>query len=145
KVASTDSGDIPFDMPMEDGNSESANSHMTKPSTTSEEHTLDSHRSTVKLVRFTGSKRQMRTKTVGNLDEHFNQFSLEVKTKSLENYFPNGSIPIYSPTKIEATTFLPTTSTSQTASSTEEIKNTSTIFGFIDFTTVVNGTLLVFT
>lgn len=95
-------------------------------------------------VRQPSSKQAMHTVTVGNLKEFFYQlpngdgnFSME----SLQNYFPNRSIPTYAPTLVEVASNRPDIS----RTSTTRILDTSTIFGFIDFTTIVNNTLLIFT
>ncbi|XP_017485073.1 PREDICTED: mucin-12-like [Rhagoletis zephyria] len=94
------------------------------------------------------NRKHMRTHTVGNLNGHFSSALVPgALTKSLQSYFSNRLIPTYSPTKIDPTVAIVVAETKSAASTSTApaIRATSTIFGFIDFTTVVNNTLLIFT
>ena len=102
--------------------------------------------SLIKVNNQSSNRKLMRTHTVGNLNEHFPTIQPEAISESLKTYFSNGNIPTYDPTKIDL--IVPTIVSSTSTSSTNEInsiRNTSTIFGFLDFTTIVNNTLLIFT
>lgn len=95
------------------------------------------------VVPVTVSSKQMRTQTVGNLQGHFSVSGSSAMNQSLHSYFSNRTIPTYSPTKIENSPLAAILTEAST--STQQIVGTSTIFGFIDFTTVVDKTLLIFT
>ncbi|KAI2800986.1 hypothetical protein BLOT_013513 [Blomia tropicalis] len=112
----------------------------------SQPDTLASDRIRQVLNNQSSNRKLMRTHTVGNLNEHFPTIQPEAISESLKTYFSNGNIPTYDPTKIDL--IVPTIVSSTSTSSTNEInsiRNTSTIFGFLDFTTIVNNTLLIFT
>lgn len=86
---------------------------------------------------------QMHTTTVGQIHDRVHRHNDNEKRSRLDSYFPKGNIPQYDPTIVE-----PEQSSSLSSNNekkTKEIRATSTIFGFIDFTTLVNGTMLVFT
>ncbi|OTF78555.1 EGF and SEA domain containing protein [Euroglyphus maynei] len=76
-------------------------------------------------------RRRMHTTTVGRFHEQ------DEENKSLLDSYFNGNIPHYDPT-----VFVEPTSSSVMVN---RVRDTSTIFGFIHFTTIVNGTMLIFT